>query len=437
MRLVIDMQAAQSRSAKRGIGRYSKALVKALLQQAHDAEIILLWNANLLQEPRKEFAHFDVHNIEFHAPVGTPWLDTASIFLREKVLCDTQADILLLTSLFEGIADNSVTSIKAWCPIPTAVIFYDLIPLLQREYFFQNEDFKQWYLKKLEFLQKADRFLAISDSSAQEAKTYLHIPDEQVINISSAVDTIPEKLLSLDELQKRFSLRRPFLMHASACDERKNFKGLIQAFALLPSHIRRRYQLVLVCNPLPWQKRELQQLITAQGLQKDEVIITGYVDDTTLFSLYKYAHLFVFPSLHEGFGLPILEAMHMDTPVIASNTSSMPEVVGYKEALFDPQDTAAIAATIRRALEEPDFYEKLRQNSITQRKRFSWQESAKSAWEALWDLYKKTHSVQKAPPKDLYQVLKEATQKCPTLCERRAFAHAMALNARLLEGQKC
>src|SRR5690606_1989288 len=106
------------------------------------------------------------------------------------------------------------------------------------------------------------------------------------------------------------------------------------------------------------------------GLSKNEIIFTGYVSDEQLCQFYNQCALFVFPSLHEGFGLPALEAMSCGAAVIASNTSSLPEVVAMEEALFNPQDVLDIKTKLEQGLTSADFQNQLKNNAIKQSKRF-------------------------------------------------------------------
>jgi len=388
MKLLIDVQGAQSQSARRGIGRYTRSFVRALLRNRRSNEIIILYNKHLAQDfieiLKKE--DFVCSFVPFEAPLGTRWLDQNSEIVREKVIDDIAPDVVLLTSLFEGIGDFSVTSVKSFSMIPTAVIFYDLIPLIYKEYFFQNGVFKEWYLKKLDHLRKADLLLAISESAKQEGIKFLDFDPKKIVTISSAMDKDLASASDFNSIAKKFAITKPYILHVSACDERKNFKGLLQAFARLPKRLRSQYQLVFVCNAAPWQKIEFLRLAKREGLDPRDLVITGYVDDKELFSLYRHTSLFVFPSFHEGFGLPVLEAMRMGTVVIGSNTSSIPEIIACEDALFDPFDIEQMSFAIQRALQDQSLRKKLLQNNQTQLRKFDWDITAQKAWDALLTL---------------------------------------------------
>jgi hypothetical protein len=125
-------------------------------------------------------------------------------------------------------------------------------------------------------------------------------------------------------------------------------------------------------------------------------VVTGFVSDEDLVSLYNICKLFVFPSLYEGFGLPVLEAMRCGAPVIGSNNSSIPEIIGLEEALFDPTSINSISDKMGQALTDEQFREKLRDNGIVQSARFSWEICAGRALEAMQLLYeRKQHETKK------------------------------------------
>lgn len=400
MRILIDLQGAQSKSRFRGIGRYSLSLTKAILRNRGEHEVFIALNAlfpETIEEIKAHLSpwltprHFFIFNA--HGPVDSlpeenAWRVRAAETLREKFIDDLNPDMVLVTSLFEGSSDNTITSVASvFGSVPTAVVLYDLIPLLNPERYIAWEPLKRWYFRKLDSLKRADLLLGISESASREGRDHLGIAHERIVTISSAADEMFESVQVDDAeskaLLERLNIHRPFLMHSSAYEPRKNFEGLIKAYAALPQSIRSRHQLVLVCKLNDATRKALHDLGSASGLKNDELILTGYVSDADLIALYSAAHLFVFPSHHEGFGLPILEAMWCGTPAIGSNNSSIPEVIGREDALFDPHSTADMARCMERVLSDDDFYRSLKEHAALQSRRFSWDRTALIAWEAF------------------------------------------------------
>lgn len=400
MRIIIDLQGAQNGSRHRGIGRYSLSLAKALVKNRNGHQIFVLLNGlfpETLADIREGFAGIlpSENFIVFHAhgPVDelasdNAWRTQAAEITREQVIRSIAPDFLLISSLIEGACDNTVTSVgHIYSPTRTAVILYDLIPYLDQEKYLGWASAKNWYFRKLDSLKRADVLLAISNSARLEVVDHLGMEEDRVINISSAV-TADFTAAALPPAERKASLRqlgitRKFLMHTSALDERKNFEGLIKAFAALPKGLRREYQLVLVCKISDEDRSRLNSLAHESGLAQGEMVLTGFVHDRDLISLYSECHLFVFPSFHEGFGLPVLEAMCCGAAVIGSNTSSIPEVVGREDALFDPGSTQSIAALIEKVLSDKAFWQQLKDHAAVQAKRFSWDQSAKTAIQAM------------------------------------------------------
>lgn len=394
MRIVIDLQACQSPTSRyRGIGRYSMLLAQAITRRSagkHDVWLAL--NGRLsetIADIRNRFRDLmpPERIVTFQLPPQPVlytggWQNRASEAIRERFLTNLAPDIVHVSSLFEGRNTEAVTTIGK---VPNAVTLYDLIPLLHKETYLSDEDARSWYFSKIGHLRKAQLWLAISGYSRDEAIAALDLPRDRVVNISAGVDDCFRPLAISEaeeqELRDRYGLTRPFLMHTGGFESRKNVKGLIEAFAMLPS--RRDYQLAIVCSPNDEEREVIMAHAAKAGLCPGELVITGFVPEKDLVTLYNLCHLFVFPSLHEGFGLPVLEAMASGAPVISSNISGIPEVIGRSDALFDASRPAAIAKAVARVLADEGFRQELRSHGQRQARLFSWDESARRALEAF------------------------------------------------------
>lgn len=395
VRILIDLQALQSGSnANRGIGRYSRALIEGMLRNAPEDEFILLFNGMIGDDNarlRREFAQ-NWSNIECRvwtaaAPAGffaPSDFRQAAEAIREAVIADCAPDIVLVTSLFEGLGDDAVTTVA---PAPTAVVLYDLIPHIFPDIYQTDPNTKKWYRTKIEALKRADLLLAISESAAQDGRSRLGLPEGRITNISSDVDaqfvpqTIKEETRA--SLAHDFGLTRTFLMYTGGIDHRKNIPALITAFASLPQHVIVEHQLAIVCRVSDSEKSQLLAHARKSGLPDSTVVMIGYVSDETLVTLYNACAAFVFPSWYEGFGLPVLEAMRCGAAVIGANNSSVPEVIGRDDALFDPKSTSDMARMIEKVLTDQDFRQSLRDFAPVQAARFSWDDTARRAIAAL------------------------------------------------------
>lgn len=400
MRIVIDLQGAQCGSRHRGIGRYSLALTQALLRLRGGHEVFVLLNglfADTIGPLREALAPWldDDHVRVWHAegPVAStdPHNDVRrklAELTREAIIAGLQPDLVLVTSFFEGFGDNAVLSLgRLPCGALQAAVFYDAIPLIESKTYLSHATLDRAYRAKARALAQADLLLAISESSRREAIDHLGMAPERVVNISAAADAcftpepVPEAVAAA--LRQRLGIQRPFVLCSGASDARKNHFRLLSAYARLDPSVRADHQLVMVGEVPGSHRRRVDRHMRACGLHDGEVVWTGRVSDENLRHLYVLCTLFVFPSWHEGFGLPALEAMRCGAPVIGANTTSVPEVIGADWALFDPFDEAAICARMQEMLARPDLRARLAAHGLQQAKRFSWDATAKRALIAI------------------------------------------------------
>lgn len=400
MRIVIDMQGAQTAGSRfRGIGRYTMAFTQAILRHRGEHEVILALSGLFPEavEPIRIAFHelLPQENIKvWYAPNNVSYLNgneerrRVAEFTREAFLSSLNPDVVLISSLFEGPGDDAVTSISSFNPnIPTAVILYDLIPFIYQSVYLNNPVVASWYRSKIEHLKNADMLLSISESSRQEGIEYLDFPEDKVINISTAITgefqalSIPSCQAS--EIRQKYHISKPFVMYTGGIDFRKNIEGLIRAYAKLSKEIRIQHQLVIVCFVQKEDEERLIALAKEHQLEETEVILTGFIPEDDLVILYNLCKVFVFPSWHEGFGLPALEAMACGSATIGSNSSSIPEVIGRQEALFESNNDNAITEKLNQVLVDSDFRHQLEQEGLLQAKKFSWDKTAMKAISAL------------------------------------------------------
>lgn len=399
MRIVIDLQGAQTESRYRGIGRYSLSLAKAIAKNRGEHEVLIVLSAlfpDTIEPIRTSFdALLPQENIRVWraiSPVrecqaGNEHRREAAESIREVFLASLQPDVLFIPSLFEGFLDDAVTSINFCKPgYLTLVTLHDLIPLIDAEtYLTPNPLYESHYKRKLEHFSRAAGYLAVSEYSAREGVKRISLQEDTVAVVHNACDAIFRPITTADfDLQQRLSrlnISKPFILNTGGADERKNLPRLIQAFASLPASLKGRFQLLLAGKYPDVATHALSQLALDEGLGCDDCVFAGYIPDEELAVLYSHCSLFVFPSWHEGFGLPPLEAMNCGAPVIGANTSSLPEVIGWEDALFDPFDVRAIAGKVEQALTDGSFRQQLIENGRRQAKRFSWDASAIKAIE--------------------------------------------------------
>jgi glycosyltransferase involved in cell wall biosynthesis len=266
------------------------------------------------------------------------------------------------------------------------VTLYDLIPLVMRGDYLTETSWGAMgtvWMARLGLIRAAHQVLTISERTAEDAVERLGIPREKVTVIHSGVSSnhsslVPTRDQAVELLRRQRPRIRPgFLLYVGGDDARKNMEGTIRGYAQLPAALRREHQLVLACRIGPLRRFELRTFAASLGIGGDEIELTGFVSEEELAALYRSCELFIFPSLYEGAGLPILEAMSCDAPVAASNTSSIPELLGDLEATFDPADPADIARCLREVLENPAALDSLRERSRRRLGVYTWERVAR------------------------------------------------------------
>ena len=321
MKLVIDLQGAQGANRHLGIGRYSLALAEAMARNAGGHEVWIALNATFRDTiediraaldglvPQEQIVVWETPTPVAGIDSTNDWRRRSGEVLRESFLASLKPDIVQVSSLFEGLIDDAVTSAGTFVDgRTTAITLYDLIPLIHNHAHLVNPAVERWYLRKLASMRRAGLWLAISNSSRREACDWLNLPPDKVVNISAAADArfrpIRLNRAAIEALRQRYGLTRPFVMYTGGNDHRKNIDGLINAYARLPVAVRRAHQLALVCSEQEGSIGSLMGYAKRQGLSTGEVIVTGFVPDDDLVSLYNLCAAFCFPSRHEGFGLP-------------------------------------------------------------------------------------------------------------------------------------
>lgn len=408
MNIVIDLQGAQSASRFRGIGRYSLSLTSAIIKNQRNHNIIVVLSGVLTEShselfselskvlPKRNIRIWDgLDNVSYENFERNKSRIDINEYLRESFIHSLEPDFILLTSVVEGYIDDTVISINKFKEIPTGVVFYDAIPLIQPEKYLtpEGEKFKKYYFSRIENFKKADLLFSISESSSQEAISYLNVEKEKVVNIFAAVDDM-FCINNYDEeytknIKAKFSIKNKFLLYTGATDERKNHNRLIKAYSLLSPAIRKEYQLVIAGGMPDEHYNSFKRTIKNSGLGKGDVVFTHRVSDEYFIALYNLCDLYIFPSWHEGFGLPVLEAMKCGAPVIGSEVSSIPEVIDNKAALFNPFDEKSIANKITEVLENDNFKKDLKEHSKSQSKKFNWNKSAEKVLDSIEDYMNK------------------------------------------------
>ena len=249
--------------------------------------------------------------------------------------------------------------------------------------FFPGHKQKLWWHKKAyqitiaSSLRKSAKIITVSNSTKQDLIKHFKMPEEKIAVVYLGIESDFKKIdnyAKIKELKDKYKITKPFLFFVSAWRNHKNFEGLIKAWQLLKKQGDFDYQLVLGGQEDVYYPK-IKQTIATSEFNKD-IIIPGFISEEELVLFYNAAELFVIPSFYEGFGLIGLEAMACGLPVISSNTTSLPEILGQAAIYFDPYNIENMAETIQSVVKNPELKNQLRQKGLEQVKKYSWQDCA-------------------------------------------------------------
>ena len=367
MHIGIDFTSASRERA--GIGRYARELIRALsrldaanrytLFVPNDAQPDLLahnWPKNFATKRGPLTERFFAamwHRVRVPLPIETFIGACDVLYSPDFLLPPTRAKRTLVT-----VHDLSYIRLPDCFPQPLLNYLNRAVPRA---------------------LERADLILADAESTRLDLNEIYRVPLEKIRTLYSGVDARFRADVSTESRIRVQELTRgkPYLLAVSTIQPRKNYARLIEAFAKLISNSQlptSNLQLI-IAGGRGWMYEEVLATPERLGIH-DRVIFPNFFSDEDLPALYAGATLFVYPSLYEGFGLPILEAMACGTPVVTSNASSLPEVAGAAALYFDPRNVDAMAEQIYRALSDEALRADLRAKGLVQARKFSWDKAA-------------------------------------------------------------
>lgn len=349
MRVAIDTQTTLGQ--KSGFGFYVQNLIKQLSKVSPKNEYILI-------AP------------EHHHDLSTPGRFLWDQFTFPRQAKKNKVDILHQPCFSAPVFYRG--KVVVTCNDLISIFFPENLPLASRLFYSKWEPLSY---------RRADHIIAISEHTKKDILALLKIPQEKitVIPLAASKDFRPvTSSVKLKAVQQKYQTGIDYILHVSTIEPRKNLSFLVRAYALA---VREGIDTKLVITGKKgWFYDGLFRLVEELNLT-DRVIFTGYVDDKDMPALYSGAKIFVFPSLYEGFGLPPLEAMACGTPVISSNTSSMPEVIANAGILLSPKDERLWARNIINVLKDHGLAKNMSDWGLRQAKKFSWEETAQKTIE--------------------------------------------------------
>jgi len=262
-------------------------------------------------------------------------------------------------------------------PCPTILVIYDLT-FFHRE-IKRNRWSRYWHVMVPLCVKRARKVVTFAEATKQDLVRHLKIPEEKIaVTVVGHKDGLgvisdPEKQSGI---RKKYSLQEAFILFVGSILPKRNVRTLVKAYKLFRDRGEFDHKLILVGSTDTDEYRFVMEEVTQLGLD-DEIIFLGYVPDEELRLLYNAASLYIYPSLSEGIGLTVLEAMACGTPVITSNTSSLPEVAGDAAILIDPTSPAEMAQAMTKVLNDRTLQKEMREKGFYRTQQFSWVQVAR------------------------------------------------------------
>lgn len=363
MNLTLDARTATSHFP--GISRYVKNLARALPPELQP-------NENLLVLHDSGQAISWIHDLVRHHECGSKLVPISPFSLPQ------QWQIPRLLRKAGAHLYHSPYYLMPYRPgVPTVLTVYDLIPLRFPQ-FVSVRARLLFRLAMILALNAADQVVAISEATRQDLHRVFHLSKEkiQVIPLAGGENFHPPTLQEIQRVRAQYNLPDEYVLYLGINKPHKNLARLVEAWAHLTRQRAFENEKLVIAGAWDPRYPQVKRLAARLSLTQS-IIFLGSIPEADLPALYGAARLFVFPSLYEGFGLPVLEALSCGTAVACSHTSSLPEVAGEAAVYFNPLDSREIADTLGQTLNDEDLLASLKKRGLQRSLKFSWQQTAR------------------------------------------------------------
>jgi glycosyltransferase involved in cell wall biosynthesis len=369
----IGISAFAGDSGKSGISQYMKNIFKRLPGLSEEDEYVMFMSNS--DREHFDFGHERVRIVSLPDWLGNPVVNIFwHLICLPVMLAAYRCDCIYLPAANRRLA--------WWYGVPSIGTVHDLSQLhVEGKY----DPFRMFYCKKvLPFLiRKLDRVISVSEATRKDLEQYAGVEHELIDVVYNGADLEHfkhhDKKPATKRVQQKYNITAPYILYTARLEHPgKNHVRLLEAFANLKREKDIPHHLILAGSP--WFGAEAIYAAARDLGISEYVVFAGFVPNEELPDLYAGADLFAFPSLFEGFGIPLLEAMASGTPVVASNVASIPEVVQDAGLLFDPARTEEIQDAIVRLVADAKLKKTLVELGLEQSQRFSWDDSAKQVW---------------------------------------------------------
>lgn len=374
MRIALDIR----RMTDFGVATYTRNVVRTLGRLDHENEYFLIGMVERLREIGELPANF--HSVPFSEP--DPNFRTYMEFRR--LVKHFGCDLVHIPHTF-------------WrprpVPCPYVMTVHDVLDYLYRVKGRSSFSQSVHYRLTKYALNHASKIFAVSKFTKQDVSRLFHVPQQKIEVVYNALDDRfrmgPTTQADRDMIAERYQVQYPFILYAGRISPHKNVVRIIEAFSALKTELAKEGKLedlkLIIIGDEVSKHPDLRRAVVKSGVYYD-VRFLGFVPIDVLRIFYDTAKVFIFPSLYEGFGLPPLEAMAHGTPVVASNTSSLPEVVGKAAVLVNPENVFEISRALFRVLNDQSLREKMKSAGRAQAQKFSWEMSVRRMIEVYQEI---------------------------------------------------
>lgn len=384
MRVLVDVRHL-NQSQPSGVGVYTHELLRALFEIDKKNEYVLLSSGSRRLQPAESARGLKPaatnNNVSFiHLSTPNKFLNLRTLLLHHPTInwrVSEPIDLIFLPNL-------NITSLPT--DIPTVLTIHDLSWNLFPEFYSQKMRLWHKATKPKELIEKSARVLVPSTSTKQDVMNVFGKPENEIDVVPHGVEKIfSPKMEARDHgVRSRLKLPKRFALFVGTLEPRKNLFGLIDGIKYYRNKYHDDLSLVLV-GKWGWKSTQLRHRLWKKDV-RPWVHQLGYVDDADRAALYRSASVFVWPSIYEGFGLPVLEAMASGTPVITSHTSSLPELTKDSAVMVDPYNSVDIGEALNGILNSKPLQQMLKERGLARAADFSWQKTAKQTLEIFESL---------------------------------------------------
>lgn len=375
-----------------GVGTYIRNVARTLLRLDHENEYFLIGDPERVSEIGDLPPNF--HAVEFSGDQ-----DSIRGYIQfRKILRQHRCDLVHIPHL---------VSVPQYLPCPYVITVHDLLDYMYRAHNGSSLRRAVHLSCTSNVLKRAARIFAVSNFTKKDIERLFRIRPSSIDVVYNAIDERFRLGHATDAdrqfIAERYQVNYPFILYTGRISPHKNVVRIIEAFSALKAELEKEDRLpdlkLIIIGDEVSRHPDLRRTVIRSGVQND-VRFLGFVPIDVLRIFYDAAKVFVFPSLYEGFGLPPLEAMAHGTPVVTSNTSSLPEVVGNAAVLVNPENVFELMRAVHRVLVDQPLRERLKQRGYEQAARYSWNSSV----ERILDVYREVAGVRRVEPAETHPV---------------------------------